>query len=622
MGACIWLDEAYWCCAHSFLRELHGYAASATMRSSMGRLLSTVRAVSCVFGALVCAGSVLALPQDGSREAIAPTAQQQGAYLVFPFENAGTSPRLDWLGEGIEELTIQHLSAAGQEVYSHAGRAGELERYGLPVSAKLSRATMLRIAQDLDADFVVFGSFTSDGTSLRLESRILRVDPASLLAPVVETGSLDSLMEMSTKLAWDLVRSNDPKYATSLEQFSKVQHNVRLDAFEHYVRGLLASEDEPRLRELREAARLEPGWADPEFGLGETYFARNDCESALPWFAHISRTYARYVEALFATGVCRLQLNQPDRAEEMFTALQNSLRGDSGSSSRPEGETALSGADLPEILNDLAIARARQNKMAEAQADLQRATELDPDDDDYPFNLGLLAFGANDFAAAADHFREAVGREPDSAEDREFLIEALEKAGKKDEAEQEREEAEEAMGPNALSSPLTDVKGDKLSKKERLKTELDITALRLEIESGNLATNAAAAAEARGGGHDSHLRRGRQELSAGHLEDAQKEFEAALGSGEPGGAAAHLGLGEIAKRRGKLDDAVKELQASLDARDSAVVRTTLAKVYLEQKRPDLARGEVQRALKLAPNYVEAKQLLEHLQNSKPNGGGQ
>src|SRR5271168_2379168 len=69
---------------------------------------------------------------------------QPGVYLVFPFENAGASPRLDWLGEGLEELTIERLSAAGQQVYSHAGRTGELERSGLPPNAKLSRASMLR----------------------------------------------------------------------------------------------------------------------------------------------------------------------------------------------------------------------------------------------------------------------------------------------------------------------------------------------------------------------------------------------------------------------------------------------------------------------------------------------
>src|ERR1700758_5263752 len=135
--------------------------------------------------ALLCA--VLSLK---AQQASVPTnngATQSGVYLVFPFENAGASPRLDWLGEGLEELTIQYLSGAGEQVYSHAGRAGELERYGLPSSAKLSRATMLRIAQDLDADYVIFGSFTSDGTSLTVTSRILRVDPSALLPPAQET---------------------------------------------------------------------------------------------------------------------------------------------------------------------------------------------------------------------------------------------------------------------------------------------------------------------------------------------------------------------------------------------------------------------------------------------------
>ena len=98
--------------------------------------------------------------------------------------------------------------------------------------------------------------------------------------------------------------------------------------------------------------------------------------------------------------------------------------------------------------------------------------------------------------------------------------------------------------------------------------------------------------------------------------EAEKEYRAALSS-EPGNAAAHRGLAEIERRQGKMEEAVKDLQASLEARDSAVVRTILAKIYLEQKKPELARAEVERALKLAPNYEEAKQLLEHLQNAKP-----
>jgi tetratricopeptide (TPR) repeat protein len=556
---------------------------------------------------------VIAHPSFGQKtttqtQGTATETSQQGIYLVFPFENAGALPRLDWLGEGLEELTIQSLSAAGQQVYSRGGRIGELDRSGLPPTAKLSRASMIRLAQDLDADFVVFGKFSSDGKNLTVESQILRVTQTRLLPAIRETGPLDSLMDLHLRLLWRLLSANDHAYRRSLEEFSRAQRRLRLDAFEHYVRGLLASEDDARLRELREAARLEPEWPDPDFAIGEAYHARRDCDSALIWFAKVPKSHNRYVEALFATGVCRLQMNQPDRAEEVFSSLQEALR-----------NNMVSGADLPEILNNLALARARQGKMLAAMSDLRRAAELDPDADDYPFNLGLLALGANDFSAATEYFREASGREPDKAENRALMILSLEKAGKKAEADEERETAKETFGPNALPTIQLDAKKDPLTRLERVRMEMDTTALQLEIVStGDSATAVAAAASDTPAARN---RRGRQELSAGRVDAAEKEFRAALAA-DAGSASAHNGLAEVYRRRGKLDDSARELQASLAIRDSAAVRTTLARVYLEQKKLDLARAEAERALKLAPKYADAKELLEHLQKVKPAGGSQ
>ncbi len=525
------------------------------MRGKGFRALSV--ALSCA-AAFMCA--TLSSGQTPSRTPPS-NVSQPGVYLVFPFENAGASPRLDWLGEGLEELTIQRLSAVGQQVYSHAGLTGELERAGLSPSTKLSRASMLRIAQDLDADFVVLSA-------------------------------------------------NNHAYSRSLEQFSKAQRPLRLDAFEHYTRGLLANEDEPRIRELHEAARLEPDWPEPNFALGEAYYGRKDYNAALAWYAKVPKSHDRYVEAAFAMGVCRLQLDQPDRAEELFVSLQEALR-----------KNLVSGADLPETLNNLALARARQGKAPAAQADLRRAMDLDPDEDDYPFNLGVLALRGNDFPAAAGFFQEAAERAPDNAENRALMIYALEKAGKKAEADQGRESAAEALGPNALPAIKLDEKGDALSRLERLSMQLDTTALRLEIKLPDSSGSEGAAVVNSADTPTAHLRHGRQELSAGRVDAAEVEFRAILAA-DPGSPAAHSGLAEIYRRRGKLDDAVKEIQASLQTRDSAVVRTTLARVYLEQKKTNLARAEAERALKLAPNYSEAKQLLEHLQKQKPPGGAQ
>jgi predicted Zn-dependent protease/TolB-like protein len=550
-----------------------------------------------------------ALPQTpqaspSGTSAVAGRNVSHGIYLVFPFENGGASSRLDWLSEGLEELTIQSLSSAGEQVYSHAGRLGELERYGIPATAKVSRATMLHVAEDLDADFVVFGSYNSDGKNLTIECHLLRVDPPSLLTPLRENGSLDSLMELHTRLTWRLLSENDHAYPLNLAEFSKTQQPLRLDAFEHYIRGLVTNDDEARLRELHEAARLQPEWVEPDFALGETYFTRRDCASALPWYAHVPKTHDRYVESLFSIGVCRLLMNQPDQAEESFSALQLLLR-----------SKVSPGVDFPEVLNDLAIAKARQNKFPSAQEDLKRASSLDPDEDDYPFNLGLIAVQQGDFNGAVTLFREASHREPDIPEDRGMLIAALEKAGKKEEAEQERNSASEAFGPNGVAVVHLDSKSDAITHFERVTTEIDPETLRFEMESAEARAANSGESEARDT-PAAHLRRARQELTAGRLDAAEREYRAALTGGN-GNAAAHLGLAEVARREGKLDVAVSELQASLQDRDSAVVRTTLARIFLEQKKFAFARAEVERALKLAPNYAEAKQLLEHLTNS-PN----
>src|SRR5260370_25549370 len=128
----------------------------------------------CIFGTASVAGRQSA-PQTSTGSAVAV---QQRIYLVFPFENAGASPRLDWLGEGLEELPIQRLAGAGEQVYSRAGRLVEQERYRLSRSSKLSRATMLHIAEDLHADFVIFGRYTANATSLTNEARIFKVPPA------------------------------------------------------------------------------------------------------------------------------------------------------------------------------------------------------------------------------------------------------------------------------------------------------------------------------------------------------------------------------------------------------------------------------------------------------------
>jgi tetratricopeptide (TPR) repeat protein/TolB-like protein len=551
----------------------------------------------CAVGWLVAGVRCAPAQTAASSRPLVPASQ--GIFLVFPFENDGANARLDWLGEGLEELTVQRLSAAGQKVFTHAGRIAELDRYGLPANAQFSHATMLRIGADLDADFVVFGKFSSDGKSLTIEAHTLRVAPTKLSDAVKETGTLDALMELNAKVVWKLLAANDKAFPINLAEFSRLQRPLRLDAFEHYIRGLLAADDEGRVRELRESARLDPDWPAPAFALGQAYYSRRDCESALAWLAKVPSGSSLSAEAMFATGVCRLQLNQADKAEETFLALQNNLKND-----------LVAGAELPEVLNNLALARARRGNTTAAAAGLLRALDLDPDEDDFPFNLGMLYLRGNDATTAAKYFREASDREPENPEDRALLIYALEKSGSKKEAADERNSATETLGAGALPA----VKPETFARLDRVSTDLDVTTLQLQIASrdanGSTATSALTSAVS---SPTSLVRKGRQELAAGRVDAAEAEFRAALAAA-PNDPAAHRGMAEVLRRRLKRSEAIEELQAALAERESAVDRTTLARIYLEQRKPEMARAELQKALKIAPNYSEARQLFEHLQN--------
>jgi tetratricopeptide (TPR) repeat protein len=524
--------------------------------------------------------------------------------LVYPFENSGRSMRYDWLGEGLEELTIERLAAAGLPVFSHEERLAGLERYGLPAAGRYSRAMMIRIAEDLDADFVLFGSYTTDGKTLVLDARLLRVRPPALLPPVAISTPLEGSLDAHLRAVWRLLSEADPSFPLTLASFTRRQRPLRLDAFEYYIRGLLASEDEQKVRSLREAARLDPGWIAPAFALGQVYFTRRDCGDAISWLARIPSAADESLEAGFLTGVCDLIQNQPDRAKTVFQSLSERLRLEYGGA-----------YELPEILNDQAIATSRLGKPALSEPFLERARRLDPDDSDYDFNWALAKVRSKTPAAAVAPLREVLAREPEDNEARALLIMALEGSGQKDAAAAERAVA----SGDSSGKPIPSLKPDALARLDRIKTQLDASVLKLAAASGSGDT-----AEAPGAGALpanaplSHARRGRQMLSAGNLADSEKEFHAAV-TQNPNEATPHQGLAEVYRRLGRRDDAITELRAALGLRETAAAHTDLARLYLDEQKPELARAELERALQLAPGYAAARQLLQRLQPSKPGG---
>ena len=84
-------------------------------------------------------------------------------------------PSKDWLGEGLSELTTDSMVGHGPVVFTRDERLAALDKLGLPTYSRFSRATMIKIAGEIDADYVVFGEFTPDGANLHVSARVLRV---------------------------------------------------------------------------------------------------------------------------------------------------------------------------------------------------------------------------------------------------------------------------------------------------------------------------------------------------------------------------------------------------------------------------------------------------------------
>lgn len=392
--------------------------------------------------------------------------------LVFPFENESRMANLDWLGEGLSELTAERVEDRHVYVLSRLDRLATLERMGLPDSAQFSHASMVKIATEADADAIIYGRFQSDGKTATLVARVLRLNPPSLSPLLTETGNMQDLLRAHARLSWQILCALAKKNCLPVganrdeSSFSEPPTTLRLDALENFVRGISASEDEERLRLLRDAARLEPAWDRPAFELGQIYSARHDCDPALLWYSRVPPNRPDGPEAGFATGVCHLSRNDAARAEASFSGLLDRTRKHGEMDALPE---------LPEMHNNLGVARFRLGKWADAGAEFERATALDPEEADYHVNLGLARLAAKQPASAATEFEHALKIDPDDKEVRALQVSTLESLGRSSEAAAIRAEAAQSSG-KTMPPSIQDAPG--LARMARISRTLDRTLLR------------------------------------------------------------------------------------------------------------------------------------------------
>ncbi len=161
--------------------------------------------------------------------------------LVLPFENRSHQPGLDWIADSFPAIFNLRLASAGFLPITRDDRLYALDRLGLPADLRPSRATAFRIAQEMDADYVIFGSYDASDGQLTAQAQVLDMRSVHMGPPLVERNPLTKLLDTENILTWRAIRVMDPSYSVSQAGFLAAVSQLRLDAFENYVRGITAT---------------------------------------------------------------------------------------------------------------------------------------------------------------------------------------------------------------------------------------------------------------------------------------------------------------------------------------------------------------------------------------------
>jgi tetratricopeptide (TPR) repeat protein len=528
------------------------------MHRIFGRSALAWLAIALAAGACV---PVLGQAAGNAAEKAGAAADTGRILLVLPFDNRTGQPSLEWIREAAPEIVDSRFASAGFSPMSRADRLYALDHLGLPQGFQPSRASSLKLAQTLDADSIVVGSYLTDGSGIVAEARVLNVPRLRMSQPVEARGELRDLIAVFDTLAWKLTRQLDPNFSVAEETFVAAGAGLRLDAFEQYIRGITEPDQAERLRHLNAAVQLSPQLSQAWLALGREDYAGQEYEQAAAAFAKVRSGDPDTLEAGFYRGLSLLFSGDYAKAEDVFAGVARVL-------------------PLAEVLNNEGVAVSRREH--DGLGLFREAETADPNAADYHFNIAVSLKRQGDAAGAEAELAQCLRMKPGDAE-----AQTVEKAWKTPAAADDNE---------ARPDPL-----------ERIERRFDAAAFRqaaLMLDQIGAARLAALAPPERA---RKLATQAKVYLDRGLLLEAERLYQDAVAA-DGSVADGHAGLAEVRERAGDAADARKEAHAALDLAGSAQAYMVLARLDLADNRLNEANSEAGEALKLDPASRTAQEL--------------
>ncbi len=484
--------------------------------------------------------------------------------LVLPFDNHSGQANLNWIGDSFPYTLDRRLTSAGFLTIGRDDRQYALEHLGLPPDFRPSRATTIRIAQTLDADFVVIGSFSvvnpgTPASRIEVQAEVLEVNQLRISAPLQDSSELSRLFDVENAIAWKVVQRMDPRFAVAEQTFLAASGGVQLSSFEDYIRGISAPTQEERMKRLEAAVAATPNYPAALLALGKEQYAALQYEPAAATLAKVPPSDRLALEANFYRGLARFNIAKYAEAAAAFAFVANSL-------------------PLPEVVNDEGVAESRQGK--DAVALFLRVIDADPNDADYHFNLAVALLGRGDIAGATREVQTALSLHSDDPEATELLA-----------------RLQATNGSTANLKAIVGADGfDPTTRIRRTWSEASFRQAEFQLDQMRAIqmTTLPPAQQAA-----QYTQLGDEYLAQGLLPAAEQEFQTALAA-DPKNAAAHAGLAQVRQRTGSAADARAEAMTSLQLAPNAAACLVLAQLDLQANSLSESAYYVAYALRMDP----------------------
>jgi tetratricopeptide (TPR) repeat protein len=519
---------------------------------------------------LLCA--LRAVSQSSSAQEASDTGGR--VVLVLPFDNRTGQANLAWIGDSFPDTLNQRLASVGFLTITHDDLQYALDHLGLPVDFKPSRATTIRIAQTLDANFVIVGSYTVNGSRIAVQAQVLEVDKLRLSPPIADSSELTRLFDVENAVAWKVARQIDPHFNVAQQTFLAASGGVRLTAFENYIRGTDAIAAQERIKRLKMAIQDTPDYPAALLALGKAQFAQRDYDEAAATLAKIARNDRRALEAGFYIGLARFNTAKYAEAESAFAFVASRL-------------------PLPEVVNNQAVASSRQGH--DAVPLFQRASTADPNDADYHYNLAVALLRRGDFAGAQREVDQTLKLHPSDAE-----ASAL-KAGINAGRHITPATNKDATADSSDFAPLERIR--------RTYSEASFRQAAFQLDQMRLARMATLPPADQAA---QYTQLGHEYLAQGLIPEAEQEFQAAIAA-DRSSATAHAGLAQVREHSGDAPNARAEAQTSLNLHPNVPAYLVLARLDLQANQPSSSASNVSKALQLDPKDSAAQGMRQALQ---------